>query len=400
MDLLSGTPFWPLKNGLLASYPPLEKTIRCDVAVIGGGVTGACVAYELSRAGCAVVVLDRRDIGAGSTAGSTCLLQYELDTSLTELAGRMGESAAVRSYRVCEEAIGRIAEMAEAAPAECGYQRRECLYGASRARDVAALHAEYLLRRRHGFKVRYWDRARVTAAGTLPFHAALVSRPAAEIDVHCFMHGLHRAAVRRGARIFDRTTVRQCRANRTGVVLDTDRGAKVRARFVVVAAGYEAATFVRLRGMRLRSTYALVTEPLPAFPGWPGRRLIWETARPYFYLRTTPDNRVIMGGSDEPFTDAVLRDRLLPAKTGQLLRRFHRWFPGIRAEVAYAWAGTFAETVDGLPFIGPHPSFPRGYLALGYGGNGITFSVVASGIIRDFWSGRANADAALFRFGR
>lgn len=397
MDLLSGNPFWPLKNGLVASYPPLEVPVRCDVAIIGGGITGACIAHELTLAGCAVVVLDRRDVGRGSTAGSTALLQYELDTPLVELARRHGEEAAVRSYRVCAEAIGRLEELAAAVPAGCDYRRRESLYGAVTARDAAALKPEYELRRRHGFPVHYWDRARVAAASTLPFRAALVSRPAAEVDVHALMHGLLRAAVLRGARIFDRTTVRRYRFQGNGVVLDTDRGATVRAGFVVLAAGYEAATFVRLRGLRLRSTYALVSEPVPAFPGWPGRRLIWETARPYFYLRTTPDNRIIMGGADEPFTTAAQRDRLLPAKTRWLRRKFERWFPRIRLEVAHAWAGTFVGTKDGLPFIGAHADFPRAFLALGYGGNGIPFSAVAAAIIRDSCLGRANADAALFR---
>lgn len=400
MDLLSGHPYWLLKNGLVRSYPPLESPVRCDVAIIGGGITGACIAHELARAGCAVVVLDRRDIGRGSTAGSTSLLQYELDTPLVELAQRIGEEAAVRSYRACEEAIRRLGDLAVTVQPDCGYRRRECLYGASTVREAGALKIEYELRRRHGFKVRYWDRARVASVSTLPFHAAIVSRPAAEIDVHCLMHGLHRAAVARGARIFDRTTVRRYHATRTGVVLHTDRGAEVRARFVVVAAGYEAASFLRLRGLRLRSTYALTSEPVAAFPGWPGRRLIWETARPYFYLRTTPDNRIIMGGADEPFTTAGQRDRRLPVRIRQLQRRFRRWFPGIRLEVAHAWASTFVETKDGLPYIGARTGFPRALFALGYGGNGITFSVVAAGIIRDFCLGRANADAALFRFGR
>ena len=49
-------------------------------AVIGGGITGALIAYHLTEAGCDTVVLDRRDIGGGSTSASTSLLQYEVDT--------------------------------------------------------------------------------------------------------------------------------------------------------------------------------------------------------------------------------------------------------------------------------------------------------------------------------
>jgi glycine/D-amino acid oxidase-like deaminating enzyme len=69
-------------------------------------------------------------------------------------------------------------------------------------------------------------------------------------------------------------------------------------------------------------------------------------------------------------------------------------------EVAYAWAGTFGETKDGLPYIGVHPRFPHVYFALCYGGNGITFSVIAAEILRDDFIRRTNRDARLFRFGR
>ena len=40
MDLRSGNAYWLLKNGLLASYPALRQDESCDVAIIGGGITG------------------------------------------------------------------------------------------------------------------------------------------------------------------------------------------------------------------------------------------------------------------------------------------------------------------------------------------------------------------------
>jgi glycine/D-amino acid oxidase-like deaminating enzyme len=82
------------------------------------------------------------------------------------------------------------------------------------------------------------------------------------------------------------------------------------------------------------------------------------------------------------------------------VKKFGRLFPDLQLEVAYAWAGTFGETRDGLAYIGFHPRFPHAYFALGYGGNGITFSLIAAEIIRDSFLGRTNRDAHLFRFGR
>ena len=95
MDLRSGHPFWLLKNGILANYPALEHDETCDVAIIGGGITGALVAHRLVQEGVNTVLLDKRDIGTGSTAASTSLLQYEIDTELAELISRVGEANAV-----------------------------------------------------------------------------------------------------------------------------------------------------------------------------------------------------------------------------------------------------------------------------------------------------------------
>ncbi len=117
-------------------------------------------------------------------------------------------------------------------------------------------------------------------------------------------------------------------------------------------------------------------------------------------MRTTTDGRVIVGGEDEDFINAKRRDALISQKTRTLVKKFGRLFPDVPLEVAYAWAGTFGTTKDGLAHIGVHHRFPHAYFALGYGGNGITFSLSAAEIIRDEFPGRKNPDASIFRFGR
>lgn len=80
--------------------------------MIGGGITGALIADELSKHGHQVVVLERRDVGWGSSAASTALLQYEIDTHMTDLAKRYGEDDAVLAYRACAEVIGELESLA------------------------------------------------------------------------------------------------------------------------------------------------------------------------------------------------------------------------------------------------------------------------------------------------
>lgn len=77
MDLKSGQPFWPISNGLIQSYPRLRGSLKRDVLIVGAGITRAILADEFIRRGIRVVVLDRRDVGGGSTADAildTCVV--------------------------------------------------------------------------------------------------------------------------------------------------------------------------------------------------------------------------------------------------------------------------------------------------------------------------------------
>ncbi|MDB6167412.1 MAG: FAD-dependent oxidoreductase [Verrucomicrobia bacterium] len=399
MKLLSPQPFWPIRDGIPASYPPLERDARCDVAIIGGGITGALVAWHLADAGVDAMVLDRREVAHGSTAGSTGLLQYEIDRPLWQLAREIGRERAVRNYRRCREANRAIGRIVRRLGLKCGFERKSSLMVASRAAHVAALRREFEARRAAGFAVDWWTRGRIARECTLRHPAAILSRDAAQVDSYLLAYGLLAAAARKGMPIHDRTAVTRTRFTVRGVELRTSRGVTVRAKRLVIASGYEASAHLPPSLTALHSTFAIVSEPLRAFGGWPAERcLIWETARPYLYLRTTEDDRAIIGGFDEPFQDPDRRDRLLAAKAAALQRRFRGFFPQIDFELAGVWAGTFAETPHGLPYIGRHPDVPRTWFALGYGGNGITYSLLAAELIRDQIAGRPNRDEELFGF--
>ena len=400
MDLVSGTPWWFLSGGLIRAWPPLDEPVRADVAVIGAGITGALVADALSAEGASVVVLDRRDVATGSTAASTGLLQFELDTELAGLIDLAGEQAAVRAWQMSLDAIGAIERLATSLDCGAGFARRHSLYLASDRKGRERLAREAEIRQAHGFPSEFLPRARLRELADVPAHGAILSTAGGEVDPYRLTHALLARASSRGARIFDRTEVSGYEDRQGGVRLSTSRGHPVEAERVVLALGYEIPPMLRADLVTLTSTYAIVSEPVESFAGWEGREMLWESVRPYAYLRTTGDGRVLLGGEDVPFRAPGLRDRLLRTKAQRLARRMARMLPGIRAEPAFAWTGTFGETRDGLPYIGESPEFPRGLFALGYGGNGITFGVIAAEILRDLCLGRPNVDAPLYRLDR
>jgi hypothetical protein len=128
------------------------------------------------------------------------------------------------------------------------------------------------------------------------------------------------------------------------VRLKTEEGCTLCAAHLVLATGYESQEFLPRKVALLKSTFAIASEPVSAFPGWWRRCLLWETARPYLYLRTTPDRRILVGGDDVSFRDGDRRDRLVASKADHLVERFRKLFPQIPLKVDYRWAGTFGET--------------------------------------------------------
>jgi glycine/D-amino acid oxidase-like deaminating enzyme len=400
MDLRTGFAYWLVRNGLLTTYSPLDNNETADVTILGGGITGALAAYELSHAGANVVVVDKRDVAGGSSAATTGLLLCETDTSLLELSERVGERAAARVYHLGREAISRIESLTISLADSCGFARRSSLYLASTSGDARMLEREYALRRAHGLGVALLDAGEIHRKWGIDAPAALYSH-GGEIDCYRFAHRLLAGSVRRGARIYARTAVERLDVEdgeRMTVV--TAGSHRIRTRWVVAATGYEAVEHMRPPQTVLSSTWVVASEPLRSGTPWAERSLIWETARPYLYARTTDDNRIIVGGEDEPYAEGHQDRDLLNRKTARLSSRLNELFPQLRPDVAYAWAGTFGSTVDGLPLIGPSPGNPRLWFALGYGGNGITFSVIAARLLVDAYLGRQTPDARIFALDR
>jgi len=117
-------------------------------------------------------------------------------------------------------------------------------------------------------------------------------------------------------------------------------------------------------------------------------------------MRITKDNRIIVGGRDEEFYNPTRRDRLIKRKTALLKKDFLKLFPAVDFIPEFSWTGTFGSTQDALPYIGTYTKTPHTYYALGFGGNGITFSLIAAEIITDLICGKKNKDASLYAFNR
>ncbi|MES1249233.1 MAG: FAD-binding oxidoreductase, partial [Chitinophaga rupis] len=229
---------------------------------------------------------------------------------------------------------------------------------------------------------------------------ALFSRDAAEVKAYSLTHYLLHDCRHKGLRVYDHTEIIKIHEDSKGVELLTADGKRIKARKLIIACGYESEAYLPKKVQTIRSTYAIVSEPFQGNHFWHRNSLIWETADPYLYLRTTPDHRILIGGKDDDFSDPRLRNLALSGKARSLEVAFKKLFPSLDFKTDFKWAGAFASTKDGLPYIGSLPGKPHTYFALGFGGNGITFSMMAAGFITRAINGQKDPDAELFSFSR
>jgi glycine/D-amino acid oxidase-like deaminating enzyme len=193
------------------------------------------------------------------------------------------------------------------------------------------------------------------------------------------------------------------RHHQDGVEVVSSRG-QVSASQLIVATGYATPQFRPLAArFRLLNTYVMATRPFP----WHARKklglgnlMLWNTGRPYHYCRWSPDHRLILGGGDRPLLRGQRRVKALGRHSRELQSYFEKLFDGVELERDYAWDGLFVMTPDGLPYIGPHPEYPRHLFALGYGGNGMTFGFLAGSLLLDWYRGGRAPDHKLFAFER
>jgi glycine/D-amino acid oxidase-like deaminating enzyme len=394
-DLRSGEPVWLRSGRPHIPAQALSENIAADVAVVGGGITGALVADAVLQAGLSLAVFDRRGFVTGSTAASTALLQFEIDEPLIGLQDKIGERQAARVYWRSAEAVNRLRGRVSDLKLKAAFAERHALYLPGNVLNVAGLRKETAARQRIGLRSEFIGRDDVKRISGISVPGAIWSAGSAEIDPVRLTASLWRSCLKRGARLFAPTEIVDIEHGRTATTLMTDNAFEVKARHVVFATGYEVAKFVDLGKQKITSTWAIATKAQPKAL-WSTRCLIWEAADPYLYIRSTSDGRVVVGGEDEDICDDETRARLVTAKTNRIAKKLSELMPWINAEPEHRWTGAFGDSEDGLPKIGPIPNAPRCFAVLGFGGNGITFGSIAAQMIQRAIVGVADPDADLF----
>ncbi len=218
--LRTGEPVWlpPRVAHRAPRYPRLTGVHHADVAIVGGGITGAIAALRFAEAGVDAVVLEADRVGHGSTAASSALLLQEPDARLSSLSERYGQATAKRIWRLSHDAARDLIALLERLSTPTALTRRDTIYYTTDADDVAPLHREYVARCRAGFDATWLTPRALRVDVGIPARAGIRTRGSA----HCDPFRACEAVMRRGG------TRRRARVRAIGGA--ADRGAARRGR--------------------------------------------------------------------------------------------------------------------------------------------------------------------------
>jgi glycine/D-amino acid oxidase-like deaminating enzyme/nitrite reductase/ring-hydroxylating ferredoxin subunit len=388
-----------------ADQSPLREDLRADVCVIGGGIAGLSTAYLLSRAGRSVVLLDAGPGGGGETRYTTAHLANVIDDRFVEVERIYGEHGIRLAAESHGAAIDRIEANVREEEIDCDFTRLDgYLFEPVEGLKDTFLRRELDAARRAGLTVEMLD-----AAPWPGFRTGPCLRFAGQGQFHPlkYMRGLHRAAGRRGVRLFSNTYVSEVKSGNPAVVRTRD-GAEVTADHVVVATNSPMNNLVVIHTKQAPYlTYAIAAAiPTGAIP----KGLYWDTLDPYHYVRlqsgaaaskelgarAETHELVIVGGEDHKTGQAD--DQL--DRFGRLERWARERFPAME-EVVFCWSGQVMETLDGLAYIGRNPAdYPNVYIATGDSGMGMTHGTIAGILLTDLIMGRGNPWIDLYDPGR
>ncbi len=370
--------------------PSLTADATCDVVVVGAGIAGLSIAYELAAHGRAVIIIDRGAIGSGMTARTTAHLASALDDYYYKLIDVRGEEEARLYHSSQVAAINRIEAICRDEAIDADFIRVDGYLFAADEDGVKDLDKEFEACGKLGVDVEWVGRAPVPGTDT---GKCLRFLDQARFHPTKYLAGLARAIEARGGRFHADTVHVGDTEVDGGVEIETERGAKIRAKAAVFATNSPTNNKVAIHPKQLpMRTYAIA--------GWVPTgavtdALVWDTLEAYHYVRIQPDGAngdlLIVGGEDHRSGDADDMEERLAAL--ESWARDH--YPSLGA-LDYRWSGQVLEPIDFMPFSGRNPGADNIYIHTGDSGQGMTNAVAGSLTIPALILGEDSRFAALF----
>lgn len=381
MDCSPHRSLW-LETAEFDAYPPLDRDLQVDVAIIGGGIVGLVTAAVAQRQGLRVAVLEARQIVRGVTGYTTAKVTASHGLIYRDLVDTFDKEKAALYARANMQAIDWLEQ--ESATHACDFSRLPLDLYAPKDADRDALEKELLAARDAGLNVDWLDRIELSTPirGAIRFHNQAQFHPAR------FLASLAREITANGGHIFESSRVSEVDESQ-GFARVLDH--QVHAKAFVVATNSPthdpAMYFARNEPIHDYALGVRINGDMPR------SMLVGTSSGSYTYrVQPTPDGDILVIGAE---FHAV-------GEGGDTTRWYKKMEEDARrtfdvAEVVYSWSTQDNRTGDKVPYIGRiSPMTKNTFVATGFRGWGMAHGIAAAFINVDLILGRENQFADLY----
>ncbi len=362
-------------------YPKLIKDMRADVVIIGGGMAGVLNAYRLSQSGLKVILLEKKTLGTYATMDTTAFITKVIDTNLSKMSEIYDDKTAKLVWQSGEKAVDEFERIIEEEGIDCEFVRCPNFIFANSKKQFEELKDEYQEYRRLKIKaelhpdptaLNFRNYGYIEVPNQAKFHPAK------------FLFALAEKAAKNGAQIFENTVAKKI-SEGDQIVVETN-GGKIEAKNVIIA------TYKPITNEKTHLKKAMYRSYI--FEARIGKGILPEAiyednSNPYTYFRIdSQDNydRLIFGGEDHK---DIFGKTLVNESMNGLKKKFAKIISKHHYSIVTEWNGPILEPSDGLALIGEIK--PNHFVATGFSGNGMTYSMISAMLITDLILGHRNS---------
>ncbi len=402
MQIMSGNYYWKEKSKIKNVYPYLTSNLRCDVVIVGGGITGAITAYYLAKEGADVIVVEKNIIGYGETLASSAIIEAQMDLDILKLEKFIGSNHSKKIYKMAYNAIDEIENINDTIGEDLGFERKDLIYFTNKFMQKSQMQREYENRKKLGNELLFLDSHDIIDMQ----NGILTKGASAVLNPYMFTQSVFEYLNRMpNVRIFENTNIEDIISSYDSVKCITNNNFKILSDSLILTSGMDALRYIGNVPLEVSKTYTVITKPIKNYDELNLNFTARDSSDPHHYIRFTNTGRLIFGGEDtrindrfydEKYSNMVANDRYKKLKLS-----FEKILYGIdKTSIEYASNASICNTKDSLPIVDEIPDMPNCFCNIGFGTNGIIHSVIGANMLKNAIKGFYTKDMNIFKITR
>lgn len=356
----------------LPQFNPVQSDHKTETCIVGGGITGISIAYQMAKRGHKVTLVEAFRLGSGQTGRTTAHLTTQLEEQFVELLKLHDKQTVSTFLEAHRKAIDVMEDIIEKENISCDFKRVDGYLFCGNNFDSDKLREEQAAAKECGLDLEFSDDTPLlkNAVESLKFtHQG-------QFNPMKYIAGLVRVLKELDVTIYEGTHINDIRQeDKETWILQTDQNYSILADKLIVATNTPVNN--RFYIHTKQSAYRTYSMAFKLNEKAKEDVLLWDTEDPYHYIRFVEDMMVI-GGEDHKTGQDPEHDQFLS------LEQWSRANFPFLGDVLWKWSGQVFEPMDQIAFIGKNPGHEKNvWISTGESGIGMTSATIASLIIPD-----------------